>query len=144
MSNKVDAENLRDEIAVYIDSMMKLNPDSSIEVIKDYIILINDSIQSIDNTIPTIPPRESILISELNKQKETLIQYRNTFQSRGGNCNTKIIKINKKEILGRVRCIYKKTGDRKEYVKHKGDLITVRDFKDLKKHINQATIKRRM
>jgi hypothetical protein len=121
--------------------MMELNPDSSIEIIKDYIILINDSIQSIDNTIPTIP-REGKLISELNKQKETLIQYRNTFQSRGGNGNTKIIKINKKEILGRVRCIYKKAGDRKEYVKHKGDLITVRDFKSLKKHINQATIKR--
>ena len=143
MSNKVAAENLRDEIAVYIDSMNKLNLDSSIEVIKDYIDLINDSIQSIDDTIPTIP-REGKLISELNKQKETLIQYKITFQSRGGNGNTKIIKINKKEILGRVRCIYKKTGDRKEYVKHKGDLITVRDFKDLKKHINQATIKRRM
>ena len=94
MSNKVDAEDLRDEIAVYIDSMMELNPDSSIEIIKDYIILINDSIQSIDNTIPTIP-REGKLISELNKQKETLIQYKNTFQSRGGNGDTKIIKINK-------------------------------------------------
>ena len=35
----------------------------------------------------------------------------------------------KKEILGKERCIYKKVGDRKEYVKHKGSFITVRDYK---------------
>lgn len=34
--------------------------------------------------------------------------------------NAKVTKINKKEILGRERCIYKKAGDRKEYLKHKG------------------------
>jgi hypothetical protein len=37
----------------------------------------------------------------------------------------------KKEILGKQRCIYKKTGDRKEYVKYKGDLITVKDYKKI-------------
>ena len=41
--------------------------------------------------------------------------------------NTKI----KKEILGKQRCIYKKAGDRKEYVKYKGDLITVKDYKKI-------------
>ena len=40
-------------------------------------------------------------------------------------------KINKKEILGKVRCIYKKTGDRKEYIKHKGELITVSEYKKM-------------
>lgn len=39
----------------------------------------------------------------------------------------------KKEILGKERCIYKKAGDRKEYVKHKGSFITVRDYKKLMK-----------
>lgn len=43
--------------------------------------------------------------------------------------NAKVTKINKKEILGRERCIYKKAGDRKEYLKHKGELITVKDYK---------------
>jgi hypothetical protein len=38
---------------------------------------------------------------------------------------------NKKEILGKVRCIYKKTGDRKEYIKHKGELITVSEYKKM-------------
>jgi hypothetical protein len=39
----------------------------------------------------------------------------------------------KKEILGKMRCIYKIPGDRKEYVKHKGKLITVKDYKKLMK-----------
>jgi hypothetical protein len=51
-------------------------------------------------------------------------------------------KINKKEILGKVRCIYKKTGDRKEYIKHKGELITVSEYKkmmrDKKKNVVTA------
>ena len=39
----------------------------------------------------------------------------------------------KKEILGKERCIYKKSGDRKEYLKHKGCLITVSEYKKLMK-----------
>lgn len=39
----------------------------------------------------------------------------------------------KKEICGRLRCIYKISGSRKEYVKHKGSLITVADYKKLMK-----------
>lgn len=45
----------------------------------------------------------------------------------------------KKEILGKQRCIYKKAGDRKEYVKYKGALITVKDYKKVMKDI---TVKR--
>ena len=45
----------------------------------------------------------------------------------------------KKEILGKQRCIYKKAGDRKEYVKYKGVLITVNDYKKVMKDI---TVKR--
>lgn len=37
----------------------------------------------------------------------------------------------KKEILGKQRCIYKKAGDRKEYVKYKGNLITLKDYKKI-------------
>jgi hypothetical protein len=52
----------------------------------------------------------------------------------GGNSNIdKVKNINKKEILGKERCIYKKPGDRKEYLKHKGELITVKDYKKLMK-----------
>lgn len=52
-------------------------------------------------------------------------------QSGGG--NAKITKKSKKSILGKERCIYKKAGDRKEYLKYKGDLITVKDYTKLMK-----------
>ena len=52
-------------------------------------------------------------------------------QSGGG--NAKITKKSKKSILGKDRCIYKKAGDRKEYLRYKGDLITVKDYTKLMK-----------
>ena len=39
----------------------------------------------------------------------------------------------KKEILGKKRCIYKKPDDLKEYLKYKGGLITVSEYKKLMK-----------
>ena len=58
------------------------------------------------------------------------------FNQNNGNHNTHRLytggsykKTNKKNILGRERCIYKKSGDRKEYLKYKGDLITVKEYK---------------
>ena len=40
-------------------------------------------------------------------------------------------KTSKKEVLGKMRYIYKIPGDRKEYVKYKGKLITIKDYKAL-------------
>lgn len=42
-------------------------------------------------------------------------------------------KHSKKEVLGKTIVIYKIQGDRKEYVKHKGKLTTVKDYKALMK-----------
>ena len=55
------------------------------------------------------------------------------YMGKGGGGNNKITRTSKKEILGKERCIYKKSGDRKEYVKYKKNLITVKDFKKLMK-----------
>jgi hypothetical protein len=41
----------------------------------------------------------------------------------------------KKEILGKLRCIYKIHGSRKEHIKYKGMLITVLDYKKLMKRM---------
>ncbi len=51
--------------------------------------------------------------------------------SAGG--SPKIKKVSKKDVLGKERCIYKISGDRKEYVKYKGDLITLKDYKNIMK-----------
>lgn len=37
-----------------------------------------------------------------------------------------------KILFGKVRCIYKKSGDKKEYVKYKGLLITVNQYRDIR------------
>jgi hypothetical protein len=51
--------------------------------------------------------------------------------NRGG----KAIKTQKtKVIFGKERCIYKKSGDQKEYVKYKGDLVTVKEYKYISKN----------
>jgi hypothetical protein len=39
----------------------------------------------------------------------------------------------KKEVCGKLRCIYKIPGSRKEHLKYKGQLITVADYKKLMK-----------
>ena len=42
-------------------------------------------------------------------------------------------KHSKRDVLGKMMVIYKIKGDRKEYVRHKGKLITIRDYKALMK-----------
>lgn len=41
-----------------------------------------------------------------------------------------------KILFGKVRCIYKKSGDKKEYIKYKGLLITIKQYRDIR---NRAT-----
>tara|TARA_B110001450_G_scaffold225170_1_gene223193 strand:+ start:354 stop:1328 length:975 start_codon:yes stop_codon:yes gene_type:complete len=73
-------------------------------------------------------------IKEKKKREEEYLQisrkqFENEFDERQGGCK----KLPKKEILGKIICIYKIPGDRKEYVRHKGKLITVKDYKELMK-----------
>jgi hypothetical protein len=123
-----NAKELIKEIDVYLDSM-KISVNK--EYYGDYITLIKENIISIDkivNKLSTTQPNSN-LIARLTEQKESLKSYLPNFGS--GNGNTKK-KINKKMILGKERCIYTKLGDRKEYLKYKGELITVKDYKKIK------------
>ena len=60
--------------------------------------------------------------------KDNVIMEAKAKESRGGRKASV-----KKEIYGRIRCIYKIPGSRKEHIKHKGRLITVTDYKKLMK-----------
>ena len=71
-----------------------------------------------------------IIIDGSEKIDLTLIDNLKPTEQGGGK---KSKKQPKKEILGVMRCIYKIPGDRKEYVKHKGKLITIKDFKEFMK-----------
>jgi hypothetical protein len=44
----------------------------------------------------------------------------------------------KKEINGKERCIYKMPNDKKEYLKYKGELVTVKKFKEIIKKLTKA------
>jgi len=50
-----------------------------------------------------------------------------------GGLNKPKLQSKKKVILGKDRCIYKMSGDRKEYVKCKGKYITVKQYKSMMK-----------
>ena len=66
-------------------------------------------------------------VDEFIRQKLTKLPTNgsDSSSSRGGK------KTSKKEVLGKMRYIYKIPGDRKEYVRHKGKLITIKDYKAL-------------
>ena len=49
-------------------------------------------------------------------------------QKQGGNKKNKPVIYKKKIILGKERSIYKISGSRKDYIKYKGNLVTVSDF----------------
>jgi hypothetical protein len=87
--------------------------------------LLNDKIREyIEIQIRNNP--DSLLLQRLLSELNSI-----NILTKGG--NAKVKKINNKTILSKERCIYKKPGDRKEYLKHKGELITVKDYKKLMK-----------
>jgi hypothetical protein len=45
----------------------------------------------------------------------------------------KISNHTRKEILGKIRCVYKVPGSRKDYIKYKGKLIAVKKYKEIMK-----------
>ena len=94
---------------------------------KHYSILISNNINSInDNNINSINDKS---LSNYRRFIENIKKFGNFFKKNiGGNKGKKEYK---KDILGNLRCIYKIPGDRKEYVKHNGMLITVKNYKDI-------------
>jgi hypothetical protein len=88
-------------------------------LIKNYLHIVNlakwdDTMSSSSNSLSA----KELKIAKLLKQQ----------RQQGGK---KSKKQPKKEILGKIICIHKIPNDRKEYVKHKGKLITIKKYKEL-------------
>ncbi len=109
---------------------------NDIEKLKYSKFTYNKKIDDKDDSIDTLISLLVNILEELN-ENFTSIDITLSNKIRGGG---KTKRANRKEILGKERCIYKKTGDRKEYVKHKGDLITVKDYKKIIKARNNKKI----
>ena len=70
------------------------------------------------------------LIIKYYKSQEVILDI-NVKNTNGGGRKAPVVK---KEINGKLRCIYKIAGSRKEHLKYKGRLITVADYKKLMKN----------
>lgn len=103
----------------------------AVEYIKEMVLIMNSLIDNerLSHLIATLKATLNDF-TEMREKYEKYINENNiSIEGLQNGGNAKVTKINKKEILGRERCIYKKPGDRKEYLKHKGELITVKDYK---------------
>ena len=128
------------DIETKLESFLKLETQYNGEIV-DYLIVNKNHILLILETYI-----KDILSIDESKRKMLglLLKYEHILKEKtggtGDNSNTEPIKTAKKQILGKERCIYKKTGDRKEYVKHKGNLITVKYYRTLMKKKASSTI----
>jgi hypothetical protein len=150
---------LREKLKSYLVKICQYSKDIKVkDLIQNFDIPIDNGINNLKWTLPSPPTVYNKEWKEyndrINKHNEVTDVYREDFvdkngynpwanprhantpqgiggEKQSGSGNTKITKTIKKEILGKERCIYKKSGDRKEYVKHKGDLITVSEYKKI-------------
>ena len=88
----------------------------------------------LENGLPKLPvfPLQIIYVT-LEKRKVPILGRKEPISSGGNRKTTTVKKISKKTILGKERCIYAIQGDRKEYLRYKGNLIPVKDYKKLMK-----------
>ena len=117
-SNK-NSERYRDKI-FYSPTKMK-------ELLKKELLTITPMTSHIRSIIESIPltRQEHLSVIPENLSQTSSLSGGKTNKPHRNQQPTKI-------LFGKVRCIYKKSGDKKEYVKHKGLLITIKQYKDIR------------
>jgi hypothetical protein len=139
--SKEDIDGIRKRYKVYEVSLEKLFKD--ISIIDNPNNSFTGSVKSLFGVTSDSLKEQKIKLLKFLKQLEYLFETKYKYikienlkpipnphiQVGGGSYK----KTNKKNILGKERCIYKKSGDRKEYIKYKGNFIAVREYKKLLK-----------
>jgi len=98
-------------------------------LIKNYLSIVNNARwEEMSSKSLTKSEQKIAEILEKQRLKEQRLKEQGLKGLQGGK---KSKKQPKKEILGKIICIHKIPGDRKEYVKHKGKLITIKKYKEL-------------
>lgn len=116
--NNKRKENIR------IENIFNLIPDLPLKILS----------AKLEKDSPILPvfPLEIINV-RLEKRNVLILGHKKPISSGGNRKTNTVKKIGKKTIFGKERCIYAIQGDRKEYLRYKGDLIPVKDYKKLMK-----------
>lgn len=127
--NDTKSESLKNKIKEYINNNVE-----NVEILNDLETRMKEHLQLLmkikenkPNLTADLDTKLKYFILGLQRLKDKKVDYL------GGG---KYKMHSKKEILGKMRCIYKKEGDRKdrkEYIKHKGNFITLRKFREYNK-----------
>jgi hypothetical protein len=127
---KTTCKNNSNVLNSFLNFYNEVSKDNSNESIKEALILLLYANTTFYRYIIKVNAIRTGLFTK--EEFEELMKGLSQLKQSGGG-NAKITKKSKKSILGKERCIYKKAGDRKEYLRYKGDLITVKDYTKLMK-----------
>ena len=138
--HKSNYENIRyaNERCKLLTSLLSETAESAKKEEDQIRVKIYKELMSLESTINGEEPDDLKIMGEKLEKLEKLEELvKNLSDSSTPTTNLeggkKSKKQPKKEILGKMICIHKIPGDRKEYLKHKGKLITVKKYKELMK-----------
>jgi hypothetical protein len=119
---------LKDQVKI---NNKNIDEDVLIEFIEDVIPIMKKKLNNITEVASYLNDLETVIskIDELNKLENP--PYTKAAAASGGK---KSSRATHKEILGKQMKIYTKPNDKKEYVKHKGLLISIKEYKEHMKH----------
>lgn len=131
-----DINALLNNLLLQREELLRLLDRINGSVLNEYdeIIEITDATRQVKLNTFKEKYLESKKLNSLRIEYDYLLNKMKMKMKRGGGAKTVAKKTIKKIVCGKLRCIYKIPGSRKEHLKYKGRLITVAKYKELMKH----------